>query len=1153
MQAINPIIRRTEAKEKYREQVYRAITLLLNHRLAPETVRDPSEVNTAYRMVCRWVVRILGGLLLEARKSYWGSPLRQGWMALIEELSASETDKRKREASAWPHLLELLQDLYSTPLGAETECFWGEIFPSDELVHRILVLLAFVEEDSCEEKQQLTFVDFKNWSGEQLGLLYQDLLDYKAPTGGRIRESSTRKGEGIFYTPSLLTLPTVRRTLEPLLVNDSGMYRNPEDLLQLKICDPAMGAGSFLLASLHVLMDAVIAARLQHGYPPLTQEARRDLRYAIVTRCLYGVDKDPSAVDLAQITLWIEIGDPDLPLQVLHRSLRCGDALLGTWSNYVQEYPMLAWWRQSPDDGWVGATHKAGFWSKQLKELRVSMAEEQRKILTGELPTARAYEFKEESLQGVRRDEIERAKEAFDIWCALWFWPLDQLATAPRPGNFQKPTTEALTILREVRSYTKFFHWELEFSDIFSQKEAGFDAIVTNPPWEMQKPSCNEFFSDYDPNYNSRSKQEALRWQREEFQREPKLERAWLTRISMFNNTRHFVHHAAEPFGDRDDARGLPLVSLAPRKVSETRRLHAEWSAKRKKYDSRENFEYPFRYQGTEDLNSYKLFLELSHVLLKRGGQLGIITPSGLLTDKGTFELRRLFLEHYSWRWSYGFENRDQIFDIHRNFRFTVTIAEKGGRTEALRAAFLRRDIEDWVKAKNTIVYTAKSIRSFNPQSLSLLELDSQRDLEILAKIHHNSIPLGDTGPEGWGIRYANEFHLTNDSRLFLPREEAEVLGYQADSYGRWIHPDGDILLPLYEGRMLGAFDLSRKGWIRGKGRSAIWRNVPWENKTIEPQFLLRYSDFQARCGDASQQPRVAFMDVTAATNTRTMIAALLPAVPCGNSAPALFTEASPFALCAVLNSYVYDFAVRARCGGQHLPFFVLEESPLLPRSIAEQLVPYSMALSWSKMLAPILLRERSHKSLIAAMTRHERLRIRCILDAIIAVLYGLSREELRWILRDCDHPKERLANKAFCRSLDPKGFWHVAMDEDPELRPTVLTWVALDALMGLIEESRTDHPVASEPIQAGINAFLALNSGDGWRIPETLCLADHGLGHDNRAHAAQPVAARLGPRFLDWQINQTVDTQWRECEQHAHALLEPPRESTSRPPHTSS
>jgi hypothetical protein len=182
------------------------------------------------------------------------------------------------------------------------------------------------------------------------------------------------------------------------------------------------------------------------------------------------------------------------------------------------------------------------------------------------------------------------------------------------------------------------------------------------------------------------------------------------------------------------------------------------------------------------------------------------------------------------------------------------------------------------------------------------------------------------------------------------------------------------------------------------------------------------------------------------------------------------------------------------------------------------------------------------------AITQHERLRIRCLLDAIIAVLYGLGRSDFAWILKDCDHPKARLSGKAFCRQLDTKGFWRVDKTQDPELRHTVLSLAAFDDLQVTI--------AAAGDRDAGIQAFCDQNEGDGWMLPETLCLSELGLTrtvdigeYDERARTPQPVRSRLGERFLDWQLAQTQEESWAECERHAKAILEGTPEAASPEP----
>jgi hypothetical protein len=126
----------------------------------------------------------------------------------------------------------------------------------------------------------------------------------------------------------------------------------------------------------------------------------------------------------------------------------------------------------------------------------------------------------------------------------------------------------------------------------------------------------------------------------------------------------------------------------------------------------------------------------------------------------------------------------------------------------------------------------------------------------------------------------------------------------------------------------------------------------------------------------------------------------------------------------------------------------------------------------------------------------------------------------VKQLLLDCDHPTSVIRSDEFARGLDPKGFWRVDKEKDPELRHTVLAQVAFADLQ-----------------EKGLEAFLAQNNGEGWMLPETLRLADYGLGHDERARDAQPVASRLGPRFYDWQLDGTVEESWEECRRHAEVI----------------
>jgi hypothetical protein len=206
-----------------------------------------------------------------------------------------------------------------------------------------------------------------------------------------------------------------------------------------------------------------------------------------------------------------------------------------------------------------------------------------------------------------------------------------------------------------------------------------------------------------------------------------------------------------------------------------------------------------FHHQGGGDINLYKMFLEQAHALLRDNGRMGFIIPSGLYSDHGTGALRSLFLDRCRWEWLFGFENREGIFDIHRSFKFNPIVIQKGGQTGVIRTAFMRRDLRDWEQAdRHVTLYPRERVMQFSPKSKAILEIQSQRDLEVLEKIYSNSVLLGDQSPSGWGITYSREFDMTNDSKLFPPRDKWEERGYRPDEYSRWLRGDWRPIEELY-------------------------------------------------------------------------------------------------------------------------------------------------------------------------------------------------------------------------------------------------------------------------------------------------------------------------------------------------------------------
>lgn len=775
-----------------------------------------------------------------------------------------------------------------------------------------------------------------------LGSLYQALQEV-VPAGGVTAARAHRKRSGSFYTGSALARPTVERTLAPLIRgNDAGR------ILRLRICDPAMGAGPFLVEALNYLTDV---------FNGVDAESRRRLRRLLATSVLFGVDLDPTAVDLGRWAIWLEVDDPGLPLSALTARLRVGNSLLGC-----------------PADC--------------------------------------------------------RDPAAADRWVAEEFAESDS-------------------------EQSRVFHWPLEFPEVFAS--GGFDAVIGNPPWETLQPSSKEFFCELDAEYGSLGKQQALRRQQECLEDDPGSARDW-------------------------------------------QRVRTDFQ-RFSKYAKRR-----FSLQGSNKLYTYRLFLEQSHELLREGGRLGMIVPSGLYTDLGSASLRRLLLERCSWEWLFCFENRNGMFEIDSRYRFGPIIVEKGGQTRSIKTAFLRTDPADWQReSPPAIPYSVEQVRRLSPRHGALLDVRTGPDLEILDKIQAHGKPfLVDAGGD---LHFAQgDFNMTSDSALFRERQECEAEGYVSDLYGRWRRGDA-VALPLYQGAML--YDLHPCAAVHagGAGHRTTWLRTDPSSVRLGPQFLVdaeAYADLPA----AARSPQLVLRALSNATNERTVVPGLINDLPCGNSLVILRPE-QPDLLrtlfgAGVMSSLIYDWSMRQRMAGTNLNRFILSESvwPEVTQSLAQRIAVIAARLALiTPRDAPIWLEIRrrgwlpKHMSWtrLIAMTHDERRRLHCMLDAMVAAAFGLDLPDLQWMLRDCDVPSTELCDRTFRRSLDPKGFWRIDRDVEPNARRTVL---ALGAFSNLREGDR---------------AFFDQNGRDSWAPPTS-----------------------PGGLRLPWQDSLSPDESWRLCAWHA-------------------
>ncbi len=356
----------------------------------------------------------------------------------------------------------------------------------DQRVSTAFGALAFVPSGTHSRRR----VAYEDLGVDELGSIYEHLLDDEPATRDNVRSRSQRKVTGSFYTPVALTDYLVRAALDPLVRG-----RTADDILSLRVVDPAMGSGAFLVSACRFLAAACERARLEAGESECDDEMRAALRRQVAQRCLFGVDSNPMAVQLAQLSLWLATLSAGRPLSFLDHHLVCGDSLIGAAPADVMCRPPGRATRLAampyPLEAFFDATaHLAA-----ILPLRQRIEEEPD-------DTAAAVRGKERSLTDIRdQPGLARWRAACDLWCAAWLpgsertrslYPalLDEALGRPAAIARSMATSE-LERARTLARALKCFHWPLEFPEVFlapsgqDKPNGGFDAVIGNPPWEM--------------------------------------------------------------------------------------------------------------------------------------------------------------------------------------------------------------------------------------------------------------------------------------------------------------------------------------------------------------------------------------------------------------------------------------------------------------------------------------------------------------------------------------------------------------------------------------------------------------------------------------------------------------------------------------------
>jgi N-6 DNA Methylase len=385
--------------------------------------------------------------------------------------------------------------------------------------------LAFFKPD---KSKSLARINYRDLNTEELGSVYESLLELHPKLGrepwdfgyfglnGDAAKGSERKLSGSYYTPSVLVDELIRSALEPVIRKTAtdNPYDRRAALLKLKVVDPACGSGHFLLAAARRLAREIA---IMDAFPDAPTEVQRQHALRdVVQHCIYGVDRNPLALELCRTALWIETVEPGRPLSFLDHHLRCGDALIGVFDLKVLEAGI-------PDEAYKSKTGDNKLAAKTLRAQ--NKAERERpllKLALGERLEVLGAAFDDLDAMGqddpaaveakaivfarlTQGTDLHRLKLASDLWTAGFFGRL----APPEPGQSSRlPTTldvwKALggadgdlgarpTAASALAHEYRFFHWPLEFPEVF--KQGGFDVVIGNPPWEVLQLSEEEFFA----------------------------------------------------------------------------------------------------------------------------------------------------------------------------------------------------------------------------------------------------------------------------------------------------------------------------------------------------------------------------------------------------------------------------------------------------------------------------------------------------------------------------------------------------------------------------------------------------------------------------------------------------------------------------------
>jgi hypothetical protein len=857
----------------------------------------------------------------------------------------------------------------------------GYAIDNYDLLRAVRDLSLYEHQSSRGQAKQLRRVNYEALDVEELGSIYESLLDFHPQIltddtcKFQLIKGSDRKSTGSYYTPPELVAQLIKTALEPVIEDKlaglSSIAEREAALLSITVCDPSCGSGHFLLAAARRLGKELARVRTEEHQPGM--EALRVAVRDVIQRCIYGVDLNPLAIDLCKVALWIEGYNKNRPLSFLDHRIKCGNSLVG-----VLDLDCLA--AGIPDGAFTAVTGDDKALAAKLKKRNKEELKQldQRNLFDLEVVNAGRDSYTRLAEQVGRISEItaqdvkskqasylaSRAEAAWqldyticNLWTAAFFMPLtaEKLQLIPTTAALNslmagslvhQQVAEAANALADEKS---FFHWCLEFPEVF--QNGGFSCILGNPPWEMLQVAEKEFFAARD---------------------------AEISNAQNASIRKNLIQNLSQ-----DNPELLQDFETAKYDADAQNRFIRESNR--------------FSLTAVGKINTYSIFSETGRKLIAPTGRAGIIVPTGIATDDTCKQFFGDLVKSQSIAALMDFENSAPLFtDVHRSYRFSLLSISNQSTPETKFSFFLThpRQLED---KQRVFTLTPQDIALINPNTLTSPVFRTRADADLTRKIYRRVPVLENerTGVNSWGISFRQGlFNMSTDSSLFHDRESANSL-------------------PLYEAKMLHQFD---HRWATYEGldvRDASLSDKQDPDFRVMPRYWVDKQEVDNKlAGKWDRKWLVAFRGISNFDNERTGIFSFIPRVGVGNSAPIILTAVKNYKLVACLLasccSLVFDFVVKKKIGRVNFNFFIVKQLPVLP---PESYTPQDIEFISSRVLELVytawdmqpFAQDMGYEGAPFVWNPERRALLRAELDAKYAKLYGLTRDELRYILDPSD------------------------------------------------------------------------------------------------------------------------------------------------------